>query len=154
MAKRMLASEIAEKLGATDNQLEVGTDFYVDGKIKVNTAEDVVDADGNPIAGGGGVSLYKISVTMDVGPRDLTMTYLSTVAAAPSRISAIPQGNLILVGNNNFNDGDYEYQGPGIMASKSGDNYFSVVFLAGNGSIHKSEFTASTIYISSVEEFH
>lgn len=50
--KRMIDNDLI----ATDNgTVQIGKDLEVDGKIHVNQASDIIDKDGKPIAGGGGV---------------------------------------------------------------------------------------------------
>lgn len=50
--KRMIDNDLV----STDNgTVQIGTDLEVGGKIHVNQASDIIDKDGKPIAGGGGV---------------------------------------------------------------------------------------------------
>lgn len=45
-------TNLSEQMDATDSGVELGKDLNVDGKIVVNSADDVVDINGQPIAGG------------------------------------------------------------------------------------------------------
>lgn len=46
-------TKLLEQMDVTDTGVELGDDLFVDGKIIVNSADDVVDINGQPIAGGG-----------------------------------------------------------------------------------------------------
>lgn len=53
-------TNLSEQMDVTDSGVELGKDLNVDGKIVVNSADDVVDINGQPIAGGGGGSEFYI----------------------------------------------------------------------------------------------
>lgn len=132
--------------------------------LKSGSVANIESASGNAVitkdylaqhAPSGGSKLYKISVTIENGGmRDITITYLSTSDTAPTSTADIPAGNLVLVGTNAFNDGDYMYDGNGFMCRKGGSKYFEIAWIANaDGEVHYHSFNSNSIYFSSVEEF-
>lgn len=96
-------AKLLEQMDVTDTGVELGDDLFVDGKIIVNSADDVVDINGQPIAGGGGAFYIHDGFLEDNESNYYNFKVLSSVS---TKFTSVDQLESTSYFANKYEDGD------------------------------------------------